>query len=317
VGPCRGEASWRVLDDLSLQVVVLGDEMAGAFRLAFHGLPRVVVTVGRWENLPDHDCFVTAGNAYGLMSAGVDAAVVHRFGASVQEAVQLRIMNEFLGEQPIGTAFLLETGSPRVPLLCHAPTMRMPGDIRGTEHVYLATRAALLATYHWSRGGHARIRTAVFPAFGTGFGGMDPREAARQMATAWRLFLQPPYPPDWDRAIAREQLIRPPSEASPRGGAATAGAEGDPPAVIGGVKVLRWALVKAASHPDNAAAPGTAGKNSRVVAVAICAAQQAFYLFGCDASWRPLTDTWHETLAEAVAQAESEYDNLAGAWRAV
>lgn len=98
--------------------------MASAFRRRISPYPAVEVVIGRWEELSPHDCFVTAGSSYGLMSAGIDAVVVNQLGSQVQDAVQLRILNEFLGEQPIGSAFLLETGNDRVPFLCHAPTMR-------------------------------------------------------------------------------------------------------------------------------------------------------------------------------------------------
>ena len=141
------------------------------------------------------------------MSAGIDAAVVREFGRAIEGAVQLTILNTFLGEQPVGTAFLLPTHDARVPMLCHAPTMRVPGDISGTDNVYRATRAALLAIHHYNRAAEAPLASVVFPAFGAGFGGMTPDETARQMAVAWRLFLEPPYPPDWDRVVRREQLI--------------------------------------------------------------------------------------------------------------
>ncbi|MFT3768419.1 MAG: macro domain-containing protein [Minicystis sp.] len=142
-----------------------------------------------------------------MMSAGTDAAVVREFGPQIQEAVQLRIMNEFLGEQPVGTAFLLATGGSRVPFVCHAPTMRLPGDISRSDNVYRAARAALLCIYHHNRSHDGAISSVVFPAFGAGFGGVVPDEVARQVAAAWKLFLEPPYPPDWDRALARERLI--------------------------------------------------------------------------------------------------------------
>jgi O-acetyl-ADP-ribose deacetylase (regulator of RNase III) len=192
---------------LALQLVATTEEMVAAFRARFRAYPDVDVVLGRWEELPPHDCFVTAGNSYGLMSAGIDAAVVRELGPEVQDAVQLRILNEYLGEQPVGTAFLLRTGSTRVPFLCHAPTMRLPGDITRTDNVYRATRAALLSIYHHNRTSESTIGSVVFPAFGAGFGGVAPDEVARQMAVAWRFFLEPPYPPNWDRAVERERLI--------------------------------------------------------------------------------------------------------------
>ena len=192
---------------LELTLVATSAPMADAFRAHFRAHPAVRVVLGRWEELPYHDCFVTAGNSYGLMSAGIDAVVAHRFGPEIERAVQLRIMNEFLGEQPVGSAFILDTGNRQVPFLCHAPTMRVPGSIAGTDNVYLATRAALVAVYHHNRMSDRIIDTVVMPAFGAGFGGVEPGEVARQMAAAWRLFNEPPYPPDWDRVVAREQLI--------------------------------------------------------------------------------------------------------------
>ena len=39
-------------------------------------LPRVRIIQGRFENLVPHDCFVTAGNAFGMMTAGIDVPVV-------------------------------------------------------------------------------------------------------------------------------------------------------------------------------------------------------------------------------------------------
>jgi O-acetyl-ADP-ribose deacetylase (regulator of RNase III) len=205
--PGSGDIQSTHMDAFSLQLVATTEPMAAAFRSRFRAFPGVDVVLGRWEALPPHDCFVTAGNCFGLMSAGIDAAVVRQLGLEIESAVQLRIMNEFLGEQPVGTAFLLETGSPRVPFLCHAPTMRVPGDITGTDNVYRATRAALLSVYHHNRSSEQTIRSVVFPAFGAGFGGVAPDEVARQMAVAWKLFRELPYPPNWDRVIDRERLI--------------------------------------------------------------------------------------------------------------
>ncbi len=85
--------------------------------------------------------------------------------------------------------------------------MRVPGDIVGTDNIYRATRAALLAIYHHNRGSERRIGSVVLPAFGAGFGQVAPDEVARQMAVAWKLFLEPPYLPNWDRVVARERSI--------------------------------------------------------------------------------------------------------------
>jgi O-acetyl-ADP-ribose deacetylase (regulator of RNase III) len=195
------------MDTLSLVLIATTQPMLNAFRARFRSFSCVRAELGRWEELPAHDCFVTAGNSFGLMSAGIDAVVVRELGAGIESAIQLRIMNEYLGEQPIGSAFLIETGDARVPFLCHAPTMRVPGDITGTDNVYQATFAALRSIYLHNRSAARRIETVALPAFGAGFGRVAPDEVARQMAVAWKLFLEPPYPPNWDRVVARERLI--------------------------------------------------------------------------------------------------------------
>lgn len=183
------------------------EAMCEAFRQRFAGLPGVRVIRGRFEDLEPHDCFVTAGNAFGLMTAGIDAAVVRRFGEGIQQQVQQRILDQFYGEQPVGTAFIVPTGDRSLPFLAHAPTMRVPGSIAGTDKVYAATWAALLAIQAHNQTAADKIEVAAFPAMGTGFGGMSFSEAARQMAVAYRHFLEPPHRLDWDFVAERQLAI--------------------------------------------------------------------------------------------------------------
>lgn len=183
------------------------DEMCRAFEARFAGLPNVRVVKSAFEDLEPHDCFVTAGNAFGIMTAGIDAAVVGFFGPQIMQQIQHRIMDEYLGEQPIGTAFIQSTGDPRIPLLAHAPTMRVPGGIDGTDKVYSATWAALVAAHRHNVTSDQKIEVLAFPAMGTGFGGVPFDEAARQMAAAYRHYLNPPHRLDWDFVIERQKSI--------------------------------------------------------------------------------------------------------------
>ena len=185
-----------------------GEAMCAAFAAKFAGLPRVRIVQARFEDLEPHDCFVTARHSSRTMSALLEAAVVRRFGPELMQAVQFRILDEFYGEQPIGSAFVVPTGDLRLPFLCHSPTMRTPGCINGTDKVYTATWAALLAVQmHNRQQRDARIDVVAFPAMGTGFGGMPNDEAARQMAAAYRHFLDPPHRFDWDVVTSRERTI--------------------------------------------------------------------------------------------------------------
>jgi O-acetyl-ADP-ribose deacetylase (regulator of RNase III) len=185
------------------------EAMAAAFRGRFSGLPGVRVVRERFEDLGPHDGFVTAGNAFGIMTAGIDAAVVRVLGEEIMGRVQHHIMDRYLGEQPVGTAFLLATGSPTIPYLVHAPTMRVPGSIDGTDRVYAATWAALLAVHahNVDAASDRPIEVVAFPAMGTGFGGVPFDEAARQMAAAYRHYLEPPHRLDWDFVIERQKSI--------------------------------------------------------------------------------------------------------------
>ena len=181
--------------------------MCDAFAHRFAGLPSVRIVLGRFEDLEPHDCFVTAGNAFGLMTAGIDAAVVRRFGPALMERVQHHIMDQYMGEQPVGTAFIVPTGDPQLPFLVHSPTMRVPGSIAGTDKVYTATWAALLAVQSHNQTSQQKISTVALPAMGTGFGGVPFSEAARQMAAAYRHYLEPPHRLNWDVVVDRHKVI--------------------------------------------------------------------------------------------------------------
>ncbi len=181
--------------------------MIAAVRTRFASLPNVQFHQKNFEDLPPHDCFVTAGNAYGIMSAGIDSAVVRFFGPQIMLAVQAHIRHHYLGEQPLGTAFILPTSHPHVKFLAHAPTMRTPTSIDGTDKIYAATWAALLAVHAHNSAAAEKIQTVAFPAFGTGFGQTPYGEAARQMAAAYTHYLDPPTHLDWDTVIARQKAI--------------------------------------------------------------------------------------------------------------
>ena len=183
------------------------DEACSTYERRFSTFPQARIIRGLLGDLPPHDCFVTAANSFGIMNAGVDAAVVAFHGESLLHIVQERILNEFLGEQPVGTAFIVKTGNPLFPFVGHAPTMRVPCSIEGTDAVYRATWGALTAIHRHNQSEHPQIEVVAFPAMGTGFGGMTYDESARQMAIAWKHYLQPPTKLNWDLVAARQRAI--------------------------------------------------------------------------------------------------------------
>jgi O-acetyl-ADP-ribose deacetylase (regulator of RNase III) len=79
--------------------------------------------------------------------------------------------------------------SRRVPFLVVAPTMRVPGDVRGTINSYLAMRAALAAVLDHNRDGRKPIASVAVPGLCTGVGGMSAEVSARQMRAAYDMIV--------------------------------------------------------------------------------------------------------------------------------
>ncbi|EBL4291135.1 phage tail protein [Salmonella enterica] len=176
--------------------------MAAAFECYFQNTDNVEIIPGPFETIPEFDCMVSAANSFGLMDGGVDAAITTYFGTQLQRRVQKYIIQEYLGEQPVGTAFITETGDGEHPWLIHAPTMRVPLIIDGTDAVYNATRAALLAIFQHNKSvaEYKKIKSVVFPAMGAGCGQVPPDSVARQMRLAWDGFINCATEINWQYA---------------------------------------------------------------------------------------------------------------------
>ncbi|EJA5741255.1 macro domain-containing protein [Salmonella enterica] len=183
--------------------------MAAAFEHSFQNTENVEIIPEPFETIPEFDCMVSAANSFGLMDGGVDAAITAYFGSQLQERVQQNIIREYLGEQPVGTAFVIETGNSQHPWLVHAPTMRVPLIIDGTDAVYNATRAALLAIFQHNKsaGEDREIKSVVFPAMGAGCGQVSPDSVARQMKLAWDGFINCATEINWQYASARQNAV--------------------------------------------------------------------------------------------------------------
>ncbi len=140
------------MDDRKLILVDPNPPICAAWRAQFEGLPAVEVVEGRFEELPQFDCMVSAGNSFGLMDGGVDAAITRFFGEQLMRRVQERILEEYLGEQPVGTSLIVETGNSKHPYLARTPTLRVPMAIARTDNVYYAMWAMLLAVPNFQPG---------------------------------------------------------------------------------------------------------------------------------------------------------------------
>ena len=93
-----------------------------------------------------------------------------------------------------------------------------------------------------------------------------------------------------------------------------------PPDKLDGAQLLRWTVIDSRHRPTGKCRHEVAGQRVGVAAgLAICKYDggDAYYLFGCDAAWAVVTDTCHETLDEALAQAELEYQGVSETWSAL
>ena len=164
---------------MKLILVAPNPELCVAWRRHFDGLPAVEVVAGCFERLTEFDCMVSAANSFGLMDGGVDLAITNFFGVELMDRVQARILRDFLGEQPIGTSLIVETGHAKHPFVAHTPTMRFPMSISSTDNVYTAMWAMLLEVRRHNGVSSHPIRKVACPGLGTATGRVTPSEAAR------------------------------------------------------------------------------------------------------------------------------------------
>ena len=104
---------------------------------------------------------------------------------TAQKAILRQIREQFLGELPVGMAFVLSMPITRLPFVIAAPTMRIPSDVAGTLNAYLALRAVLVAVLHHNAQTERPIGSIAVPGLCTGVGRMPCSVAAQQMRAAY------------------------------------------------------------------------------------------------------------------------------------
>ncbi len=184
-------------------------ELCQCWEKAFQHLPNVEIIQGKFEKLSQFDCMVSAANSFGLMDGGVDLAIANFFGQDLVNKVQKQILEEYLGEQPIGTSLIVETGHIKHPFIAHTPTMRVPQPIAHTDNVYWAMWAMLLTVRKHNQQNSKLIEIIACPGLGTSTGKMSFSEAAQQMALAYQNFLNPPTNLDWEVVTKRPKPFYP------------------------------------------------------------------------------------------------------------
>jgi O-acetyl-ADP-ribose deacetylase (regulator of RNase III) len=190
-----------------LILVDIQRELCDAWSNSFKELPRVTIHNGKFQDLREFDCLVSPANSFGLMDGGIDLAIRNFFGMQIQKNVRSIIEKEFYGEQLVGTSIIVFTENDEHPFLAHTPTMRVPKDISDTDNVYNAAFAMFRTVANHNKHDKLRINKVVCPGLGTATGRVKPKEAARQMALAYKNFLNPTTNLAWSNLMARNNEI--------------------------------------------------------------------------------------------------------------
>lgn len=193
---------------MKLILVDIDAALCEAWKIYFAGLPDTEIVFGSFETLPAYDCLVSPANSFGIMDGGIDAVITRFFGQQLMDRVQEHILRDYRGEQPVGTSFIIATNHVRHPYLAHTPTMRYPMSLLRTDAVYTAMWAMLNTVANFNRTASKPINTIACPGLGTGTGAVPALEGARQMALAYKNFLNPPARIDWNYAYDRQEEIR-------------------------------------------------------------------------------------------------------------
>jgi hypothetical protein len=114
------------LNPFKLILTAPDSSLFAAFQEQFEQFPDVEIIGDRFEWIPSFDCLVSPANSFGMMDGGMDAAITQFFGIALERKVKAQILEDYLGEQPVGTSLIVKTENPKHPFLAHTPTMRVP-----------------------------------------------------------------------------------------------------------------------------------------------------------------------------------------------
>src|SRR4051812_1716528 len=90
------------------------------------------------------------------------------------------------------------------------------------------------------------------------------------------------------------------------------------PPPLDGPGLIQFATMTTATPPSGKTQHRVSGELAEPaagLAIYHCDDGNGYILFGCDAIWEVMTDTWHPTLEEATSQAEFEYPGISAHWQ--
>ena len=190
------------MQKMKLDLVTNSAGMAEAWEDAFRGYKGVTAHCCDFRAFigqhPEVDAVVSPANAYGLMDGNYDRAISEEFGPALAERVRAVILEQFCGEQPVGTSFSVPIPGREDILLIHTPTMRAPSPIVDPLVVYQCMRTTLMEVMRTSR------QRIVVPAFGGACGFLPFKKIAMLMWEAYLQIADPPTEITWEYALSRE-----------------------------------------------------------------------------------------------------------------
>ncbi len=142
-------------------------------------------------------CVVSPANSFGLMDGGYDAALIGYYGDQLQKRVQRYIIDNFYGEQPVGTSFIIETNKDNQYLI-HTPTMQTPQIIEDPRVIYQCMRSTLIEAKR------NNIESILIPMFGGTTGFVLPEVVAEMMFRAYKQMQKIPEELNWEYAKKTE-----------------------------------------------------------------------------------------------------------------
>ena len=172
-------------------------DMVLAWKMYFQNEENVSVVFDKFDNFMctyKVDCIVSPANSFGLMDGGYDEAITTLFGDELQKSVQKYILENYYGEQPVGSSFIIETPVKGIKLI-HTPTMRVPEKIYDDAVIYTCTRTCLMTALE------NNIESIVIPAFGEATGKVSCDNVAGMMWMAYNQIFHGKREISWENAI--------------------------------------------------------------------------------------------------------------------
>jgi len=191
------------LTDMKIHIIDQSKEKLKYAELYFDGCDNVECVCGSLDAFLDTcsvDCVVSPANSFGLMDGGYDLALTEYFGKQLQDRVQRYIVEHYLGEQPVGTSFIIESGHPGC-FLIHTPSMRTPQTVKDPLVIYQCMRTTLMCAMQ------NNIESILIPLFGGGCGAVHPRLIAEMMWKAYVQIKDPPQNLSWAYVEEHEIIL--------------------------------------------------------------------------------------------------------------